>query len=105
MDRASRSISVLEKLTVPANVDPARFMAERNQYLASNYASMGSASLTKFEEARKARRDKEAAAAPPVAAGAAGVRPAPPAKGSSQASGTCGGLPPVRSCCLLIVRK
>jgi tetratricopeptide (TPR) repeat protein len=71
LDRASRSISVLEKLTVPANVDPARFMAERNQYLSSNYASMGSASLTKFEEARKARRDKEAAAVPsvPVVAG------------------------------------
>jgi len=83
LDRASRSISVLEKLTVPANVDPARFMAERNQYLASNYASMGSASLTKFEEARKARRDKEAAVAPAVAAGAAGIRPAP-AKGSSK---------------------
>jgi tetratricopeptide (TPR) repeat protein len=44
LDRASRSIDVLEKLTVPANVDPARFMAERNQYLAANYASMGSAS-------------------------------------------------------------
>ena len=83
LDRASRSISVLEKLTVPANVEPARFMAERNQYLASNYASMGSASLTKFEEARKARRDKEAAA-PPVVAGAAGAQPAPPAKGSGK---------------------
>lgn len=83
LDRASRSISVLEKLTVPANVDPARFMAERNQYLASNYASMGSASLTKFEEARKARRDKEAAAAPPVVVGA-GNQPAGPAKGSSK---------------------
>jgi tetratricopeptide (TPR) repeat protein len=84
LDRASRSINVLEKLTVPANGDPARFMAERNQYLASNYASMGSASLTKFEEARKARRDKEAAAAPPVAAGAAVVQPAPPAKGGGK---------------------
>ena len=83
LDRASRSISVLEKLTVPANVEPARFMAERNQYLASNYASMGSASLTKFEEARKARQDKEAAAAPPVAAGGA-AQPAPPAKGSGK---------------------
>jgi tetratricopeptide (TPR) repeat protein len=82
LDRASRSIGVLEKLTVPANVEPARFMAERNQYLASNYASMGSASLTKFEEARKARRDKEAAAA--VVAGAAGVQPAPPAKGGAK---------------------
>lgn len=83
LDRASRSISVLEKLTVPANVDPARFMAERNQYLASNYASMGSASLTKFEEARKARRDKEVAAAPPVVA-SAGNQPTGPAKGSSK---------------------
>lgn len=83
LDRASRSISVLEKLTVPASVDPARFMAERNQYLASNYASMGSASLTKFEEARKARRDKEAAAAPPVVAGV-GNPPAVPAKGGSK---------------------
>ena len=84
LDRASRSISVLEKLTVPANGDPARFMAERNQYLASNYASMGSASLTKFEEARKARREKEAAAAPAAIAGAAGNQPAPPAKGSAK---------------------
>ncbi|MCI0420369.1 MAG: hypothetical protein L0312_14280 [Acidobacteria bacterium] len=80
LDRASRSISLLEKLTIPANVDPARFRAERNQYLASNYASMGSASLTKFEEARKVRREKEAAVAPPVPA--AGNRPAAPAKGT-----------------------
>src|SRR5262245_9385788 len=77
LDRASRSISLLEKLTVPANVDPARFMADRNQYLASNYASMGSASLTKFEEARKVRREKEAAAAPPVATGSPIVAAAP----------------------------
>jgi len=41
LDRAARSINVLEKLTVPANADPSRFMAERNQYLSSNYASMG----------------------------------------------------------------
>jgi len=82
LDRASRSINVLEKLTVPANVDPARFMAERNQYLASNYASMGSASLTKFEEARKARREKEAAAAPPVPA----APPSPPTKRTSKPS-------------------
>jgi tetratricopeptide (TPR) repeat protein len=81
LDRASRSIDVLEKLTVPANVDPARFMAERNQYLAANYASMGSASLTKFEQARKARRDKEAAAAPPVAASPAAGQ-TPPVKGA-----------------------
>ena len=86
LDRASRSISVLEKLTVPANVDPARFMAERNQYLASNYASMGSASLTKFEEARKARRDKEAPAAPPipVAVGVGSPQPAAQVKGGGQ---------------------
>jgi tetratricopeptide (TPR) repeat protein len=58
LDRASRSIGVLEKTDCAGHVDPARFMAERNQYLASNYASMGSASLTKFEEARKARPRK-----------------------------------------------
>ena len=85
LDRASRSISVLEKLTVPANVDPARFMAERNQYLASNYASMGSALLTKFEEARNVRREKQAASAPPVVAGAANQPPGP-AKGSSKSA-------------------
>lgn len=90
MDRASRSIGVLEKLTVPANVDPARFMAERNQYLASNYASMGSASLTKFEEARKVRRDKEAAASPPPAVGSV-TPPAETAKGSSKAGEPAGG--------------
>ena len=84
LDRASRSIGVLEKLTVPANVDPARFMAERNQYLASNYASMGSASLTKFEEARKARRDKEAAAASSVPAGTGNPQPAAPLKGGTK---------------------
>jgi tetratricopeptide (TPR) repeat protein len=84
LDRASRSIGVLEKLTVPANVDPARFMAERNQYLASNYASMGSASLTKFEEARKARQDKEAAAAPSVPAAAGSPQAATQVKGGSK---------------------
>jgi len=85
LDRASRSIDVLEKLTVPANADPARFMAERNQYLASNYASMGSASLTKFEEARKLRKDQEVASAPVAATGAAGQPIAPPAKGNVKA--------------------
>lgn len=79
LDRAGRSISVLEKLTVPANVDPARFMADRNQYLASNYASMGSASFTKFEEARKARLERQAA----EAAAAAANPPAEPAKGGT----------------------
>lgn len=88
LDRASRSISVLEKLTVPANGDPARFMAERNQYLASNYASMGSASLTKFEEARKARRDKEAAA------GAPAIQPVSPAKGAKPAEPAGSGATP-----------
>ncbi|MSO22586.1 MAG: hypothetical protein EXQ58_04880 [Acidobacteria bacterium] len=92
LDRASRSISILDKLTVPANADPARFMAERDRYLASNYASLGSASLTKFEEARKDRRNKEAAAAPPVAAGA-GNQPAGPAKGGSKPAEPAAGGP------------
>jgi tetratricopeptide (TPR) repeat protein len=56
IDRASRSITILEKLTIPANADAARFTADRNQYLASNYACLGSAFLTKFENARKARQ-------------------------------------------------
>src|SRR5262249_57143520 len=40
LDRATRSINVLEKLTVPANVAPARFMAGRTQYFASIFASL-----------------------------------------------------------------
>jgi tetratricopeptide (TPR) repeat protein len=61
IDRATRSITILEKLTMPANADAARFTAERNQYLASNYACLGSAFLTKFEGARKARQESTAA--------------------------------------------
>jgi tetratricopeptide (TPR) repeat protein len=84
-DRASRAITLLEKLTLPANADPTRFAAERNQYLASNYACLGSASLTKFEAARKARQETTATdpvVGPPTPATAEGKQ----ADGASTAS-------------------
>jgi tetratricopeptide (TPR) repeat protein len=65
IDRASRSITLLEKLPTPANADAAKFTAERNQYLASNYACLGSAFLTKFEAVQKDRQQSEGAAAQP----------------------------------------
>jgi tetratricopeptide (TPR) repeat protein len=92
IDRASRSITILEKLTIPANADAARFTADRNQYLASNYACLGSAFLTKFENARKARQQStNAVPASPdktevLAPVANSSKPAEPAKtGSTEA--------------------
>jgi tetratricopeptide (TPR) repeat protein len=82
IDRASRSITLLEKLTIPANVDAAKFNAERNQYLASNYTSLGNAFLTKFEAARRSRQQSEAAAA--AAAGAKTDPSAPVAPATAQ---------------------
>jgi tetratricopeptide (TPR) repeat protein len=89
IDRASRSITILEKLTMPANADAARFTADRNQYLASNYACLGSAFLTKFESARKARQESTTAApATPdkteaLAPAASSSKPAEPVKAGS----------------------
>lgn len=84
-DRAARAITLLDKLTIPANADPARFAAERNQYLASNYACLGSASLTRFEAVRKARLAAQAATAP--ASTDATVKPAPPPNSEAKPAG------------------
>jgi tetratricopeptide (TPR) repeat protein len=61
IDRASKAVSAIEKLTVPANSDEARWKAERDQYLAMNYASMGSSYLAKYEFERKAQQESKAA--------------------------------------------
>src|SRR5262249_13759447 len=42
IDRASKAIDVIDKLTLPANSDATRWKTERDQYLSMNYASMGS---------------------------------------------------------------
>lgn len=97
IDRASRSIELLEKLTVPANANPAKFNEDRNQYLASNYASLGSAFLTKYEAARKARQQSSPAvpAAPEKTIDAPAARPAPanPAKPAEPAKAASGSAP------------
>jgi tetratricopeptide (TPR) repeat protein len=56
IDRASKAIAIIEKLTPPANSDVARWTNERNQYLAMNYASMGSSFVAKFELERKSQK-------------------------------------------------
>ncbi len=94
-DRASRAITLLEKLTIPANADPARFASERNNYLATNYACLGSASLTKFEAARKARQEAQAATAPASADTAVKPVAAPPANDQAKpAASEAGGVQP-----------
>jgi tetratricopeptide (TPR) repeat protein len=67
IDRASKAVSAVEKLTLPANADEARWKAERDQYLAMNYASMGSSYLAKYELERKAQ--KESKTVPPAQEG------------------------------------
>lgn len=61
IDRASKAIDVIEKLTLPANSDATRWKTERDQYLAMNYASMGSSYLAKYELERKAQKESKAA--------------------------------------------
>ena len=58
IDRAGKSITLLEKLTAPTDADAARFTTERNHYLSSNYACLGTAFLSKYESARKERLAK-----------------------------------------------
>jgi len=62
IDRASKAISTIDKLTLPANADEARWKSERDQFLAMNYASMGSSYLTKYELERKAQNESKPAA-------------------------------------------
>jgi tetratricopeptide (TPR) repeat protein len=59
IDRASKAIATIEKLTPPANADQARWKNERDQFLAMNYASMGSSYLTKYELERKAQKESK----------------------------------------------
>ena len=61
IDRASKAIALIEKLTVPANADEARWKNERDQYLAMNYASLGSSFVAKFKEQRKIQKEAKAA--------------------------------------------
>lgn len=60
IDRASKAIALIDKLTLPANVDEARWKNERNQYLAMNYAGLGSSFVAKFEAERKTQNEAKA---------------------------------------------
>ena len=64
IDRASKAITLIDKLTVPANVDEARWKNERDQYLAMNYASLGSCFVGKFEAERKAQKETKSTSQP-----------------------------------------
>ncbi len=58
VEKASKAITALEGLAKPANVNnEAGWNAQRNQLLAMNFASLGTAYLVKYEEGRK--NDKE----------------------------------------------
>jgi tetratricopeptide (TPR) repeat protein len=76
IDRASKAIALIDKLTVPANVDGARWKNERDQYLAMNYASLGSSFVAKFEAERKAQKEAKATSQA-QGASAAGEVPVP----------------------------
>ncbi len=76
IDRASKAITILEQLTRPGNVDEAGWKKERDQYLAMNYASLGSSYVNKYEAESKAEKtasqstttstaESKAAGAPP----------------------------------------
>src|SRR5262245_13267924 len=59
IDRGSKAVTAIEKMTVPANSNEVRWKAERDQYLAMNYASMGSSYLSKYEAERKAQKESK----------------------------------------------
>jgi tetratricopeptide (TPR) repeat protein len=61
IDRASKAIGAIDKLTLPANADAARWKAQRDQYLATNYASMGGSYLAKYEAEKKGQKEAKAA--------------------------------------------
>jgi tetratricopeptide (TPR) repeat protein len=93
IDRASKAISTIEKLTMPANADEARWKAERDQYLAMNYASMGSSHLGKYELERKAQKESKAGAQPqptPAAKDPKKESPPPSAKEATSAPSASG---------------
>src|SRR5262245_42934213 len=62
IDRASKAVSAIEKLTIPANSDETRWKAKRDQYLAMNYANMGNSYLAKYEVEKKTQQESKAAA-------------------------------------------
>ena len=83
IDRASKSIDLLEKLTPPANADPVRWNTERNQYLATNYASMGGSFVIKYEAEKATQKKNQAASAATSVPAAAGQTPDAPPKPSA----------------------
>ncbi len=74
VERASKSISALDNLPKPANsADLPNWNAERDLYLAMDYATLGSVFLSEYEQNRK--REKEAKA---TVGGASPSIPVPP---------------------------
>ncbi len=83
INRAGKAIDLLEKLTPPANADPARWNADRNQYLATNYASMGGSFVIKYEAEKVAQKKSQLAPAVPSIPAGTGRTPGDPAKPSA----------------------
>jgi tetratricopeptide (TPR) repeat protein len=65
IDRASKAVAILDKLTKPANADATRWKLERDQYLAMNYASLGGSFISKYEATRQSQRQVKAAPSAP----------------------------------------
>jgi tetratricopeptide (TPR) repeat protein len=85
VERGTKAITLLDNLSKPTSgTDEARWNALRNQLLAMNYASLGVAFYSKYEQERK--KEKEAAAGSEGKAPAVASAGTTPAKGSESAS-------------------